>query len=114
MPIKVKVAFSVEPDVIDEYDINYLERNGVDVKLVSPNYDSELVLEGPSDVIKEFVEEYYETEMGEFVEFRELIFDPRLNVQINDNYCVEYWRDEDDPDSAVINPTVKELVYRIF
>lgn len=114
MPIKVKVAFTVEPDVIDEYDINYLERNGVNVKLVSPNYDSELVLEGPSDVIKEFVEEYYETEMGEFLEFRELIFDPRLNVQINDNDCVEYWPDEDDPDSAVKNPKMNELVYRIF
>lgn len=114
MPIKIKVAFSVEPDVIDEYDINYLERNGVDVKLESPRNNSELVLEGPSDVIKEFIEEYYETETGEFVEFRELVFDPNLNVQINDEPFVEYWRDEDDPDSAVINPILRELVYRIF
>lgn len=115
MAIKVKVAFSVNPDNIDEYyDIKYLERNGVDVKLEFPRTNPTLVLEGPSDVIKEFVEEYYETETGEVAEFRELISDPRLDVQINDNNYVEYWRDEDDPDSAVINPIMKELVNRIF
>jgi hypothetical protein len=109
--IKVSFIFSVVEFHGDiNYELNYLERNGVTVSISDPVYDPEIFLEGPSDVIVDFVEDFYEKTFGENISFRELIFDPRLGFYINGVNCVEDYDDEDDLDSVVKNPKALEIV----
>lgn len=113
--IKVSFIFSeVEFPGDINYELNYLERNGVSVKITDPGYEPEIFLEGPADVIVDFVEDFYEKTFGENTSFRELIFDPRLGFYINGVHCVDDYDDEDDLDSVVKNPKALEIVNSFF
>lgn len=113
MANKIKVSFIFSkaefPGNIN-YELNYLERNGVSVSITDPGYKPEIFLEGPSDVIVDFVEDFYKKIFRENVSFRELIFDPRLGFYINGVNCVDDYDNENDLDSVVKNPKALEIV----